>query len=324
MRLGVHLVSFATPGGPAGIPAMLAAVGAAAEEAGVDNLSLMDHYLQMEMLGGDHDPMLEGYTTLGFLAAHTSTVELQLLMTGVTYRHPGPARQDRRHARRALRRPRRAGDRRGVVRARAPRVRRPVPAAAERFERLDETLRIVRQMWSDDDGPFEGRHYRLAETICAPRPLHRVPVMVGGNGERKTLRLVAAHADACNLVLGGESAADEARHKFEVLRRHCEELGRDYDGIRRTAMLPRPLDPVHDAARLPPHRTRARRRRRAGGARGAAGRRGHRPRSVRPRPRHPRRTPAVPDLIPTPRKARAPPCLGPSSCSPTPTSSPPA
>src|SRR6476620_9964164 len=89
MRVGVHLVTYRQSDGPTGIPAMLAALGVAAEEAGVDNLSLMDHYLQMEMLGGDHDPMLEGYTTLGFLAAHTSTVELQLLMTGVTYRHPG-------------------------------------------------------------------------------------------------------------------------------------------------------------------------------------------------------------------------------------------
>jgi F420-dependent oxidoreductase-like protein len=248
VRLGVHLVSFATPGGPAGIPAVLAAVGAAAEEAGVDNLSLMDHYLQMEMLGGDHDPMLEGYTTLGFLAAHTSTVELQLLMTGVTYRHPGllakiVATLDVLSGGRAAL---------GIGAAWYEREHLaygvPFPPLKERFERLEETLRIVRQMWSDEDGPFEGRHHRLAETVCAPQPLHRVPVMVGGNGERKTLRLVAAHADACNLVLGGESAADEARHKFGVLRRHCEELGRDYDGIRRTAMLPRPLDPVHDAA----------------------------------------------------------------------------
>ncbi|GAA2141379.1 TIGR03560 family F420-dependent LLM class oxidoreductase [Nocardioides koreensis] len=250
MRLGVHLVGFDAPGGPAGIAPMLAALGRATDEAGVDNLSLMDHYLGLEMLGDVHQPMLEGYTTLGFLAAHTSTVELQLLMTGVTYRHPGllakivatldvlsggrtalglgAAWYEREHLAHGV----------------------PFPSTSERFERLEETLRIVRQMWSDEDGPFEGTHHRLAETICAPQPLHRVPVMVGGNGERKTLRLVAAYADACNLVLGGDAPADEARHKFRVLRRHCEELGTDYDRIRRTVMLPRPLDPAHGADRF--------------------------------------------------------------------------
>jgi F420-dependent oxidoreductase-like protein len=247
MRLGVHLVSFGTADGPAGIPGMLAGLGAAAEEAGVDNLSLMDHYLQMQMLGGDHDPMLEGYTTLGFLAAHTSTVELQLLMTGVTYRHPGllakiMATLDVLSGGRAAL---------GLGAAWYEREHLaygvPFPALKERFERLDETLQIVRQMWSDDDGSFAGRHYSLAETICAPQPLHRVPVMVGGNGEKKTLRLVAQHADACNLVLGGEDPAAEAQHKLAVLRAHCEAVGRPYDEIRRTVMLPRPLDPARDA-----------------------------------------------------------------------------
>ena len=182
--------------------------------------------------------MLEGYTTLGFLAAHTSTVELQLLMTGVTYRHPGllakiVATLDVLSGGRAAL---------GLGAAWYEREHRaygvPFPSLKERFERLEETLRIVRQMWSDDDGPFEGTHYRLAETICAPQPLHRVPVMVGGNGERKTLRLVAQHADACNLVLGGDDPAAEARHKLAVLRAHCEDVGRPYDEVRRTAMLP--------------------------------------------------------------------------------------
>jgi F420-dependent oxidoreductase-like protein len=194
--------------------------------------------------------MLEGYTTLGFLAAHTRTVELQLLMTGVTYRHPGllakivatldvlsggraalgigAAWYEREHLAYAI----------------------PFPSLKERFERLDETLRIVRQMWSDDDGPFEGRHYRLAETICAPQPLHRVPVMVGGNGERKTLRLVAAYGDACNLIVAGDSAAETVRHKLDVLRRHCADLGTDYDRIQRTVMLPRPFEPGPEAERF--------------------------------------------------------------------------
>jgi F420-dependent oxidoreductase-like protein len=229
---------------------MLAGLGRAADEAGVDNLSLMDHYLQLEFLGGAHDPMLEGYTALGFLAAHTSTVELQLLMTGVTYRHPGllakiVATLDVLSGGRAAL---------GIGAAWNEREHRaygvPFPSLAERFERLEESLRIVRQMWSDDDGPFDGRHYRLAETVCSPRPLHRVPVMVGGNGERKTLRLVAAYGDACNLVLGGDAGPDLARHLLDVLRRHCHDLGTDYDRIRRTVMLPRPLDPARDADRF--------------------------------------------------------------------------
>jgi F420-dependent oxidoreductase-like protein len=247
MRLGVHLVGFAAPDGPAGIAAQLAAVGAAADEAGVDNLSLMDHYLQLDVLGGDHDPMLEGYTTLGFLAAHTRSVELQLLMTGVTYRHPGllakiVATLDVLSGGRAAL---------GIGAAWYEREHRaygvPFPPLAERFERLEESLRVVRQMWSDDDGAFEGRHYSLAETVCAPQPLHRVPVMVGGNGERKTLRLVAEYGDACNLVLGDDDPVRLARHKLAVLDRHCEELGRPVAEVRRTAMLPRPVDPATGA-----------------------------------------------------------------------------
>jgi F420-dependent oxidoreductase-like protein len=250
MRLGVHLVGFGTPDGPAGISSMLADLGAAAEEAGIDNLSLMDHYLQMEALGGDQDPMLEGYVTLGFLAAHTRTVELQLLMTGVTYRHPGllakiVATLDVLSGGRAA-----LGIGAGWYEREHLAYGVPFPPLKERFERLDETLRIVRQMWSDDDGPFEGTHYRLAETICAPLPLHRIPVMIGGNGEKKTLRLVAEYGDACNLVLGGDDPLGEARHKFDVLRRHCEGLDTDFDRLRRTVMLPRPVAPAREADRL--------------------------------------------------------------------------
>ncbi len=245
MRLGVHVVRYRSPDGPAGIAPQLAAIGRAAEESGVDNLSCMDHYLQLPFVAGVEDPMLEGYTTLGFLAAHTSTVELQLLVTGVTYRHPGllakivatldvlsggraalglgAAWYDREHH--AM----------GV----------PFPPLRDRFELLDETLRIVRQMWSDDDGPFEGRHYRLAETICSPQPLHVPRVMVGGVGERKALRLVAEHADACNIFAGGEQGAEFVAGKLAVLREHCEHEGTSYDAIRRTILWTPAVDPTH-------------------------------------------------------------------------------
>lgn len=250
MRLGVHLVSFGHAEDPAGIAPMLAALGAAAEDADVDNLSLMDHYLQLEMLGGASDPMLEGYTTLGFLAAHTSRIELQLLMTGVTYRHPGllakiVATLDVLSSGRAAL---------GVGAAWYEREHRalgvPFPPLAERFERLEETLHVVRQMWSAEDGQFDGRHYQLAETICSPQPLHRVPVMIGGNGERKTLRLVARYGDACNVVVGADDGPEMLRHKFGVLQQHCEDAGTDHAAIRRTILWPHPFDPARDSDRF--------------------------------------------------------------------------
>ncbi|MHC5907041.1 LLM class F420-dependent oxidoreductase [Streptomyces sp. S6] len=234
MHVGVHINRFDHPEGPAALGAELAATGAAAEAAGVGRLSVMDHYFQMEFNGGAEDPMLEAYTTLGFLAAHTSTVRLGVLVTGVTYRHPGllakivttldvlsggrawlgigAAWYDREHA--GL----------GV----------PYPAVAERFERLEETLRICRQMWDpQDDGPFEGAHYRLAETLCVPAPLSspHPEIVIGGGGEKKTLRLVARHGDACNLFA---STPQEVRHKLDVLRGHCEAEDRDYDSVTKT------------------------------------------------------------------------------------------
>ena len=246
MRLGVHLVAFGVPGGSAALAGTLAEFGRTADEAGIDTLSLMDHHFQLEFLGDATDPMLEGYTTLGFLAAHTSTVTLQLLMTGVTYRHPGilaktVATLDVLSGGRAAL---------GIGAAWYEREHRglgvPFPPLAERFERLDETLQIVRQMWSDDNGPFHGRHFDLAETICAPQPLSRVPIMVGGGGEKKTLRLVARYADACNVFAGRGAGADQVAHKLAVLREWCEREGRPYDDIRRTVLWNGPISP--DAA----------------------------------------------------------------------------
>jgi F420-dependent oxidoreductase-like protein len=246
MRLGVHVVGFGVPGGPPALAGTLAAVGRACDESGVETLSLMDHHFQLEFLGAATEPMLEGYTTLGFLAAHTSTVTLQLLMTGVTYRHPGilaktVATLDVLSGGRAAL---------GIGAAWYEREHRglgvPFPPLAERFERLDETLQVVRQMWSDDNGPFHGRHYDLAETICSPGPLSPVPIMVGGGGERKTLRLVARHADACNVFAGPESGAAPVAHKLAVLRDWCEREGRSYDAIRRTVLWNAPVGP--DAA----------------------------------------------------------------------------
>jgi F420-dependent oxidoreductase-like protein len=250
MKLAVHCANLSWPGGPEKLGSTLAEVARTADAGGVSTLTMMDHWFQMEMLGGPPEPMLEGYTSLGFLAGQTENLDLGLLVTGVTYRHPGllakivttldvlsggraflgigAAWYDREHA--GL----------GV----------PFPSTRERFERLEEALRIVKQMWSDDDGPFEGTHYRLAETLNCPQPLRRPhpPIMIGGGGEQKTLRLVARYADACNLFAsswGGGPAAVAA--KLDVLRGHCEREGTDYDAIRKTILYANLLEQGADA-----------------------------------------------------------------------------
>src|SRR3954453_702779 len=201
MELGFHVPIFDIDGGVTAIAGELARVGTAAEESGATWLSFMDHYFQIKPTGLPAESnMLEGYTTLGFLAAHTSRVELGLLVTGGTYRHPGLLAKivttlDVLSGGRATL---------GIGAAWYEREHRglgvPFPPVAERFERLEEALQICLQMWSDDDGPYDGRHYQLAETICRPRPVSepRPRIMIGGGGERKTLRLVAQYADACN------------------------------------------------------------------------------------------------------------------------------
>ena len=247
MDVGLHVVSFTWPDAPRSIASTLAATAEAAEEGGLCELTVMDHWFQMEAFAPPTDPMLEGYTTLGYLAARTDTVTLGLLVTGVTYRHPGLlakiiATLDVLSGGRA---------RLGIGAAWYQREHEglgvPFPAVAERFERLEETLQICLQMWSDDNGPFKGTHYQLAETICEPRPLTapHPPVLIGGGGERKTLRLVARFADACNLF-----AADptEVAHKLDILRAHCEREGRDYDTITKTILAIG--DPFADTARF--------------------------------------------------------------------------
>jgi len=195
----------------------------------------MDHWFQMDqMFPVDHD-MLEAYTTLGFLAAHTERVKLHVLVTGVTYRHPGllakiVATLD------VL-----SGGRAGLGIGAAWYEREhlglgvPFPSVGERLERLEEALQICLQMWSDENGPYEGRHFQLAETLCVPRPLSRPrpPILIGGGGEKKLLRLVARYADTSNLIA---TDRDQVAHKLDVLRRHCDDLGRDPDEIEKTIL----------------------------------------------------------------------------------------
>jgi F420-dependent oxidoreductase-like protein len=246
MHLDLHVSRFDWAGGPSRIGDGLADLAQRSEALGVRTLSVMDHFFQMEWMAPAEDPMLECYTALAFVAGRTSTLRLRTLVTGVTYRHPGllaktvttldvvsggrtelgigAAWYDREH--RGL----------GV----------PFPSTAERFERLEEAIQICLQMWSDDDGPYRGRHYQLDETLCRPEPVSapRPRIMIGGSGEKKTLRMVAQYADACN-IFGGP---DEVAHKVDVLRRHCDGLGRDPNEIEVTAMFPElPADATTDA-----------------------------------------------------------------------------
>jgi len=226
MKLGIHFWNFTLPGGPGALAPALAATARAAEAGGVSNFTLMDHWFQMEEAASSSDPMLEGYTSLGFLAGLTERMTLGLLVTGATYRHPGLL------AKTVTTLDVLSGGRAqlGIGAAWYEREHRglgvPFPPVSERFERLEETLQICRQMWSDDDGPYEGRYYQLAETICSPRPIQKPSprVLIGGGGERKTLRLVARYADACNLFA---SNPEEIAHKLDVLTRHCDDEGRD-------------------------------------------------------------------------------------------------
>ena len=242
MQVGIHFVNFTLPGAPQSLGPTLAATARLAEDGGVSVFSLMDHWFQMEMRAPAQDPMLEGYTSLGFVAAHTNTMTLGLLVSGVMYRHPGLLAKivttlDVLSGGRAQL---------GVGAAWYEREHRglgvPFPPLAERFERLEETLQICLQMWSDDDGPYHGKHYQLAETICSPPPISspRPRVLVGGSGERKTLRLVARYADACNLFA---SSATDIAHKLDVLVRHCDREGRDPASIDKTILaLANPFD----------------------------------------------------------------------------------
>jgi F420-dependent oxidoreductase-like protein len=237
VKLSLSISSFDWPGGPAQIRPRLAELAQCAEESGYDSVWVMDHFFQIRVLGPVDDPMLEAYTTLGFLAGQTQRVKLGAMVTGVMYRHPGilvkqVTTLDAVSGGRAV-----LGLGAGWFEREHKALGVPFPPLAERFERLEETLQIALQMWDpSNNGPFHGRHYQLAETLCHPAPVSqpRPPILVGGGGEKKTLRLVAQYADACNLFdFGGPR---RLIHKLDVLKQHCQTVGRDYASIEKTVM----------------------------------------------------------------------------------------
>ena len=244
MRVGLQLPSFTFPGGAAAIRPTLTEIAQRAEANGFASLWVMDHLFQLPEdtgLGGPEQPMLEAYTTLGFLAQATERMALGPMVGNAVLRSPGLL------VKAATTLDVLAGDRvtyfavgAGWYERESTGLGLPWPTRAERFEHLEETLRIARAMFGGDRSPIEGRHHRLAEPINLPAPLARPRIMVGGGGERKTLRLVAEYADACNILVPDPG---ESRHKLEVLARHCEAIGRDVAEIEATALLEADLRP---------------------------------------------------------------------------------
>lgn len=242
MKIGLQIPNFTWPSGPADIHNRLADIARTADAAGFASLWVMDHFFQIGgrdsrgRLGPAEDPMLEAYSALSFMAGVTQHATLGAMVTGVVYRHPGilvktVTTLDVLSGGRAIF---------GVGAAWNERESRglgvPFPPVKERFERLEETLQIALQMWSPNNGPYTGTYFQLAETLCSPQPLSKPhpPILIGGMGEKKTLRLVAQYADACNLF--ATSQVDALQHKLDVLKDHCERLGRDYKAIEKTTL----------------------------------------------------------------------------------------
>ena len=241
MRLGLQVPSFTWPNGKAALGSDLAAIAQRAEAAGFDSFWVMDHFFQIHMVGPVDQDMLECYTTLGYVAGVTKTLKLGAMVTGVTYRHPGVLIKevttlDVLSGGRAYL---------GIGAAWNEQEHQglgvPFPPLKERFERLEETLQIAHQMWQDagvyaEAKPFDGRHYHLTQTLNVPQALTKPhpPILIGGTGEQKTLRFVAQYGDACNLF--ARLGSDMLRQKLDVLRGHCDTVGRPYSEIEKTSL----------------------------------------------------------------------------------------
>jgi F420-dependent oxidoreductase-like protein len=237
MKLGLQIPSFSWPGGTAAIGPTLARVARQADDVGFDSIWVMDHFFQIRGVGPAEEPMLEGWTALGFLAANTSRARLGLMVGGVHYRLPGlwvkaATTLDVLSGGRAW-----LGIGAAWNQDESESLGFPFPPLGERFEMLEETLQIANEMFKGErgsEGEFHGRQFHARRLMNSPQSISRprVPIMIGGGGERKTLRLVARYADATN-VFGGPTAI---HHKYEVLRQHCEEIGRDPDEIERSTL----------------------------------------------------------------------------------------
>jgi F420-dependent oxidoreductase-like protein len=236
MRLGLQVPSFTWPNGQSQLGQTFASIAEHADQAGLYSMWVMDHFFQIPNVGPAENEMLEGYTALAFAAGHTNRIKLGTMVTGVTYRHPGllvktvttldVLSQGRAYL--------------GIGAAWNEQEHKglgvPFPSTGERFERLEETLKIAHQMWAGDEKPFDGKYYHLERPLNSPQTVQRPhpPILIGGTGERKTLRLVAQYADACNLF--ARLGDDVLKHKLDVLRDHCQSVGRPYEEIEKTTL----------------------------------------------------------------------------------------
>jgi len=237
VKIGFQINRFDWPGGTDAIGPTLGRYVRSADDAGFDSIWVMDHFFQIRGIGPAEAPMLEGWTALGFMAAHSSRARLGLMVGGVHYRLPGlwvkaATTLDVLSGGRAI-----LGIGAAWNEEESTGLGFPFPPLGERFEMLEETLRIAHGMWTGDRGteaPFEGEHYSATRLLNSPQSVSRPhpPILIGGGGEQKTLRLVARYADACNIFGGPEQLA----HKFAVLRERCDEEGRPYDEIERTTL----------------------------------------------------------------------------------------
>lgn len=239
MKLGLQIMRFDWPGSPENIGQTLAAIGKTADAAGFDSLWVMDHFFQMDapqMGVQPHEPMLDGYTALSYLAGVTKRIRLGTMVTGVNYRHPGHllkivSNLDVLSNGRAY-----LGIGAGWYEREAKGLGFPFPPLKDRFEMLEETLQIFKQVWSGDHSPYNGKHYQLAEPMNNPQPLAKPhpQILIGGAGEKKTLRMVAQYANACNFFVF--MPPEEMTRKLAVLRGHCDAVGTDYDKIDKTVL----------------------------------------------------------------------------------------
>jgi F420-dependent oxidoreductase-like protein len=244
MKIGLQIPYFTYPGGPAAIPDTLGRIIRDAEAAGFDSVWVMDHFFQIGSWGPPEREMLEGYTTLGYAAAITGRIKLGLLVTGITYRHPGilvktATTLDVLSKGRAYL---------GIGAAWFDEEHHglgvPYPPLKDRFDILEETLRMAHQMWRGEPAPFSGKHLDLAQTLNSPNSIQRPhpPILIGGDGEKRTLPLIARYADACNLIIITNRGEDYMRgipyaeRKYAVLRQLCEDEGRPYEEIEKTTL----------------------------------------------------------------------------------------
>lgn len=236
MHVGLQVPNFTYPSGPSQLGTEFGRIAERAERAGFYSFWVMDHFFQISMAGPPENDMLEGWSALAFAAGRTSRIKLGTMVTGVTYRYPGLL------VKTATTLDVLSGGRAyfGIGAAWNEEEHRglgvPFPPTAERFERLEETLQIAHQMWSGERKPYTGKHYQLERTLNSPQALSKPhpPILIGGTGERKTLRMVAQYADACNLF--ARLGDDELKRKLDVLREHCQTQGRPYEQIEKTSL----------------------------------------------------------------------------------------